>query len=463
MPIKKTKKHNHKRNKSIKSIKKGGLPIASGGFGCVFKPALLCKNSTIRPQNHISKLMGKKYALKEKNEIDLLHKPLSTINNYQKYFMIDNITLCEPMPLTSEDMKGYQKTCFSLERANITAENINNNLSKLLMITMPDGGIPVDEFLKQYANKNKAYFYQLNKSLINLLKNGIIRMNEKDVYHNDIKDSNILVEKVNDKIYTRIIDWGLACIYKPTYNNNKLPSVWINRPFQYNIPYSSILFSDTFSKVSAEFYSSNPDPDHLEIKSLVSRFVSQHIDNYGMGHLQLINKIINIVYDDMLNKESIDKILKNNTKYISQTTQEVITGYISEILLNYRSLTIYNTFDITDYIDNVYIFNVDQWGFVMVYYPILELLYSHYPTLDKDQQFIYHTIRDLFLYIIETPELPINEMTIEKHLKKIDKMDINPFNSLDVSVIDSSKGITGSTIDPASASNSMVVSTVDNI
>ena len=37
-------------------MNKGGKMIDSGGYGCVFYPALLCKNKTTR-RNGVSKLM----------------------------------------------------------------------------------------------------------------------------------------------------------------------------------------------------------------------------------------------------------------------------------------------------------------------------------------------------------------------------------------------------------------------
>ena len=49
--------------------RKGGKVIASGGFGCVFSPALKCQGKKSRGKNMISKLLTKKHALSEYNEI----------------------------------------------------------------------------------------------------------------------------------------------------------------------------------------------------------------------------------------------------------------------------------------------------------------------------------------------------------------------------------------------------------
>ena len=42
-----------------KKVRKGGKVLSSGGFGCIFKPALKCKQKN-RMDNYVSKLMKKK-------------------------------------------------------------------------------------------------------------------------------------------------------------------------------------------------------------------------------------------------------------------------------------------------------------------------------------------------------------------------------------------------------------------
>ena len=48
---------------SSKALATGGKVIASGGFGCVFNPALKCSGRNNRGKNMISKLLTKKHAL----------------------------------------------------------------------------------------------------------------------------------------------------------------------------------------------------------------------------------------------------------------------------------------------------------------------------------------------------------------------------------------------------------------
>ena len=65
----KTRKHRQKYKVCHKVISTGGKVIASGGFGCVFSPALKCQGERTRGKNRIPKLLTKKHALSEYNEI----------------------------------------------------------------------------------------------------------------------------------------------------------------------------------------------------------------------------------------------------------------------------------------------------------------------------------------------------------------------------------------------------------
>ena len=65
-------------------------------------------------------------------------------------------------------------------------------------------------------------------------------MNKLNVYHCDIKDTNVVVKKETN-LKTRLIDWGLSFVH----NKNKIgiPNKLYRRPFQFNVPFSSILFN----------------------------------------------------------------------------------------------------------------------------------------------------------------------------------------------------------------------------
>lgn len=100
--------------------------------------------------------------------------------------------------------------------------------------------------------------------LVELLTMGILPMNGKNIYHSDIKDSNVLIDvkneqnEQNEKLRLeqneklRLIDWGLSTEYIP-FEDNPFPRVWRNRPLQFNLPFSNILFTDDFVKKYSEY------------------------------------------------------------------------------------------------------------------------------------------------------------------------------------------------------------------
>ena len=93
----------------IKKGKRGGKVIASGVYGCVFSPALLCNKTYKRRAKHISKLMSTKFAYQEYNEINELKRALQHIKNYNNYFLLKDITLCKPAKLTVQDLQQFEK------------------------------------------------------------------------------------------------------------------------------------------------------------------------------------------------------------------------------------------------------------------------------------------------------------------------------------------------------------------
>ena len=100
----------------------GGKVITSGGFGCIFKPALTCdnnSNSEINNSSRITKLMTTKNATDEYTQIETVKSILQHIPNYEQYFLLKDITLCKPNKLTKEDLHKYNK-CKPLKKKGIT-------------------------------------------------------------------------------------------------------------------------------------------------------------------------------------------------------------------------------------------------------------------------------------------------------------------------------------------------------
>lgn len=75
----------------------GGKALTSGGFGCLFKPALKCKNihnSDITDKKMVTKLMTVSHAEDEYKQITAFKEILDHIPNYQNYFLVDGFSIC---------------------------------------------------------------------------------------------------------------------------------------------------------------------------------------------------------------------------------------------------------------------------------------------------------------------------------------------------------------------------------
>lgn len=433
---------------------KGGKVIASGGFGCIFKTALKCKDKKFREKGKVSKLMTEKHALSEYNEIQEIKKKIDKLPNYKNYFLLENFTLCIPDKLNQSDLKDFKKKCTALPKDNITEKNINESLNKLRALNMPDGGIPVDDYV--YDNSSFDNLYELNKHLISLLKNGIIPMNEMNIYHCDIKDSNVLVdEREKEILYTRLIDWGLSTEYKP-FINQKFPKTWRNRPLQFNVPFSVILFTDSFIRSYKNFIDSGKEVIEENVRPFVVDYIYFWMNERGNGHYKFINEIMYILFSNEL--QNIPE--KNKAKLIeSDFTMRYITNYLVKILLNYTVLKNDGNINMRPYLDEVFINIVDIWGFIMIYYPILEFLYNNYEILDIKQLEIFDLLKYIFINYLYKPRTePINIKDLIddlEHLGFLFKRELEDNNKLDTTIKQSKTGITGDTFIPNSKYKSL--------
>jgi serine/threonine protein kinase len=439
----KTRKNKQKYKKGGKALATGGKVIASGGFGCVFSPALICEGKSSRGKNRISKLLTKKHALDEYNEVQKYKNQLNKIPNYEDYFLLNDFEMCKPAKLDKSDLVSFNSKCSALPKDKITQSNINTSLDKVFALNMPNGGLPIDDFiLKNNSFKN---IVKLNNTLINLLNNGIIPMNENNIYHCDIKDSNILVDN-SSGFKTRLIDWGLSTEYVPNIDQ-PFPKTWRNRPFQFNVPFSIIIFSDLFFEKYSKYIKQGGELDNVNLKPFIIDYIYLWIKERGKGHYSFINQIMFMLFSNEL--DNIEE--KNKEKIIeSEFTLPYICNYIIEILINFTNFREDGTLNLRIYLDTVFIKIVDIWGFIMSYFPIFEALFQNFQNLNKIEMELFETLKNIFIKYLFSPRTkPINVTELTNELKEINKIlkltSSKKISSLKVSSTKRSKGITGQT------------------
>ncbi len=429
----------------------GGYVEASGGFGCLFNPAIKCRNTTNKDEyksGYVTKLMTKKNALDEYKQIEAFRAILKNIPNFQKYFLVDNFTICEPDELTNKDLENFEEECDTLKNRDIYAKNINQNLDKLLALNMPYGGIDVNNYLYVHVTNDvslKQVYTQLNISLINLLIHGIVPMNEMELYHCDIKGSNVLVKNdtvKNDsiknvsvknasekiKLQTRIIDWGLS-VYEGDKDKNSeyIPRNLSKRSFHYNVPFSVILFNKKFIEKYTIFINMNTrngsDINYFAIREFVINYIFIWNKIRGYGHLKTINSIIKKLTYNELPAINNNKIKKHLIEY--DFTYYYIIEYISKILFKY---TRNGELHLLDYFHNVFLKTIDIWGFVMIYIDLYEKFFDvySYDTLNEYQTKFVNKIKYIIIhFLFENPTEVINVNQLVDELKELNFIIIN--------------------------------------
>ena len=395
---------------------KGGKAIDSGGFGCIFKPNITCKdNSNYKSDNMISKLMKKKYVEKEINEILKIKNIISKIiPNYKKYFLLDNIYSCNPSKLLSDDLNNFNNKCNQIIDYNITSKNINENLDSLAIINMPYGGISLTEYFKKILLNQNTFNYnfsKINNLLIELLVKAIVPLNNNGVSHFDLKSSNILYN--NNEL--KIIDWGLS--HK---HNNILPKKFEQHPIQYNIPFSAILLDDISLEYIEKFYKQFNKVNNIN-KNYINKILAINLLHntqkiYGIAHsdiisYQIIRKLYNYFDGDIIYSDETNKIHNlSKDKYISSIFfVNIISDYLAAILDKYVK---YGKFNRQLYFSEIYSKNADVWGFIMTYYKLIN--YKHFQDIILKHNLFNSILSIIFKYCYSTTyaviPIPIYEL-----------------------------------------------------
>jgi len=332
-----------------------GQAIASGGFGCVFNPAIKCKGSLMRTDG-VSKLMFNRDAIAEYKEISKIKPILEKIPDNDKYFILTGITICNPDKLDEEDLKNLDRICNVIRESGINSKNINSRLNEFKILNLPFGGEDLNIIIDNL--KSVKELASINRKLIELLTNAIILMNSNGLFHNDIKDKNILYNVKTDEM--RLIDWGLSGVSR---KSKIIPTILFNRPFQFNIPFTIILFNTIFK----QFYydrlqkiTYSDKPNITDLKNIVFEFINKY-NLHNKGHGQFI---LNILPRVLLSSQLNDKSkIEDNKKY----------GSVMNILLDYiaTALFYYSDFKKKIFLENkyfleVYSKNVDIWGLTVI-------------------------------------------------------------------------------------------------
>jgi hypothetical protein len=221
----------------------------------------------------------------------------------------------------------------------------------------------------------------------------------------------------NQDLYTRLIDWGISVEYQP---GNKFPYLWTNRPFQFNTPFSIILFTDLFREKYAEFLKSNPSTHLDNYKEDIGAFVMDYIylwmKKRGPGHYKAINNIFYVLFsEELVSMPFSDKEKIIETNY----TLVYIKNYLTEIIFHFSKK---GKFDMESYLNKVFIKLIDVWGFVSIYFCVLEELFEFKDTLSANEKQLFDSLKKIVLTYLYNPcTTPISIPTLSKDLRHLNQ------------------------------------------
>ena len=249
----------------------GGKHVASGGYGCVYRPTLLCKGGTEeRSYDKISKLMIKKDAKEEQKESKLIDKIDPTF-----YFHLPAPTICLDVKEPDVEHDNDFKDC------TIFTDNARGNLSRMATLTYEDGGTSLHEFINNLIELLKEgtmqdreeAFLRLFFNMENLFF-GLKEMYENRIVHGDIKSLNVVIKPAGDGVnyILKFIDFGLA-----TKINEKAKKFLRNNISYYVYPFEAFFCYDQ-NRFVCNNVRKNRDGtvDYSRINRLLNRYYGEN-------------------------------------------------------------------------------------------------------------------------------------------------------------------------------------------
>ena len=436
------------KRKTRKNHEDAGAAIAAGGFGCVFRPPIMPRDSKdiakVNSQPYISKLMQRRYARDEMAEVNKILPMIKKIPNSNRYFLLDGIFITERFgPLNTEDKRDFELKCQNLTSLGINVKNINNNLAGLACMYIPDGGISINDAMKQLSinigngiASEINVFGKLNYAMIDTLENAIVPMNKAGLIHLDLKGDNMLVSSnyyhETKLLEVKIIDWGLAGII-PNDTSGPIDAAQ-DRPIQFNCPPTAVLFNsntqDLIKKYLQILFSGT---SHKNIvfssavcKNLAALIIKNSQQSVGEGHSRYVaHQVKNLTRPMYQYRELKGWNVTSDCFQKDSMIQAFTVNYVAAALeaylkpgkhggLTYKFLE-------KEYFQEVYRHNVDIWGFLMAYQDLISAVVSRSYTAYKNST-VCQLLSDILFKYCYSPnyaarKIPIND--VKRDLERV--------------------------------------------
>lgn len=354
---------NSRSNKSHKSIKSHTLSsfssskfhtktlrnrdtkvIGEGGFGCVVNPNIACRmaNGKVVPSSrkYITKIMEPDDFEKEFQDVQNVKSILKQIPNYKQYFLLD-IHECKPEKVEQAAITTIQDGCKYFN------DKTQQDLEGMNTLLMPFAGSRTDKYVETLRSKEE--FKTFNSKLVNLLRYGVMKMNDANVYHCDIKLQNVLFNK--NKLL--LIDWGFSYVHHHI-SSFDIPTKFVRYPLHFNMPITVCLFGESIRKaISTKIQSQKGKINFDE----VAKYAWSLVKSSRKGHYQILVE----QYD----RVKPINVLKSFDEFAMNTYKRIFMKYTNEKT---------SFFDLYRYFKEFYLHNVDLYGIIVCFMNVMEII-----------------------------------------------------------------------------------------
>jgi serine/threonine protein kinase len=202
--------------------------IASGAYGCVYLPPLLCSREKKHKydDSYISKVQITKYAEKE---LEITQK-IREIPSWRYYFIIPENNICHPR---SQNMQMLGK-CDAIEGKDRT------NIS---LYHMKFGGTPLSSVNIELNKFDLTFFLKHLLEAVN-------HLHSKGLVHADLHSHNVLIDEKN---IPRIIDFGQMLSLHETDYEKTLKTFYVFEEGYEQMPVECLLFSGKVKYPGADY------------------------------------------------------------------------------------------------------------------------------------------------------------------------------------------------------------------
>jgi hypothetical protein len=183
------------------------------------------------------------------------------------------------------------------------------------------------------------------------------------------------------------------------------------------VPFSCILLSSIFRQSCDEFLKLNPNPTQRELKEFIENYLKTK--RHFSKHLIHIHRTIQVLFKNeyFLHKES-------GRSFDIKYAYEYISNYLFKILEKYIKN---GNFHVMEYFKQVYLKNLDVWGFVSIYTYFIDYITNKnrkygIKHFKPHQLKLVHKVKDAYMLLLDSAEKPVDIDSLVQILNELDPL-----------------------------------------